>query len=281
MDVAIGLPNAVPDTTGEQLTEWARRAEAREFSSLGTIDRLVYGNYEPMLALAAAAAVTERIGLCTSVLLGPLRVNAALLAKQALSLHALSGGRFTLGVALGGREDDYEVSHIGMKGRGAWLDDALEQIKAIWRGGEVGPAAAGEPGLVIGGYADASFERAVDAADGWIAGGMPPEQFAETAKKLERSWAGAGREGTPRKMALAYFALGDDAEADARGYLTDYYAWLGKETADFIAASAAKDAEAVRQYIASFEQAGCDELILFPSSSDPAQVDLLAAAVAG
>lgn len=94
MDVAIGLPNAVPGTTGGQLVEWARRADARGFSSLGTIDRIAYENYEPLTALAAAAAVTERIGLCTSVLLGPLRLNAVELAKEALSLQALSGGRF-------------------------------------------------------------------------------------------------------------------------------------------------------------------------------------------
>ena len=103
MDIAIGLPNAVPGTTGEQLTEWARRAEARGFSSLGTIDRVAYGNYEPLVALSAAAAVTGRIGLCTSVLLGPLRSNPVALAKQALSLQALSGGRLTLGIGLGGR----------------------------------------------------------------------------------------------------------------------------------------------------------------------------------
>ena len=61
MDVSIGLPNTVPGTTGAQLVEWARRAEARGFTSLGTIDRLVYPNYEALTALAAAAAVTERI----------------------------------------------------------------------------------------------------------------------------------------------------------------------------------------------------------------------------
>jgi alkanesulfonate monooxygenase SsuD/methylene tetrahydromethanopterin reductase-like flavin-dependent oxidoreductase (luciferase family) len=102
MDVGIGLPNAVPGTSREQLIEWARRADGRGFSSLGTIDRIVYDNYEPLIALAGAAAVTERIGLCTSVLLGPLRENAAELAKQALSVHALSGGRLTLGIGLGG-----------------------------------------------------------------------------------------------------------------------------------------------------------------------------------
>ena len=118
MDVGIGLPNAVPGTSGAQLIEWARRAEARGFSSLGTIDRIAYDNYEPLIALAAAAAVTERIGLCTSVLLGPLRENAVELAKQALSVHALSGGRLTLGIGLGGRDDDYEISGLETEGRG-------------------------------------------------------------------------------------------------------------------------------------------------------------------
>ena len=134
MDVSIGLPNAVPGTSGSELVEWARRADARGFKSLGTIDRVVYGNYEPLTALAAAAAVTERIGLCTSVLLGPLRTNQAELAKQALSVHALSGGRFTLGIGLGAREDDYKASGVDLKGRGQWLDEALERIKEIWEG---------------------------------------------------------------------------------------------------------------------------------------------------
>ena len=61
MELGIGLPNAVPGTTGEQLTDWARAAEDAGFSTLGTIDRIVFPNYEPVVALSAAAAVTERI----------------------------------------------------------------------------------------------------------------------------------------------------------------------------------------------------------------------------
>ena len=276
MKVAIGLPSAVPGATGAELVEWARRAEARGFSSLGTIDRLVYENYEPLVALAAAAAVTERIGLCTSVLLGPLRGNAAALAKQTLSLNALSDGRFTLGIALGGREDDYEIGNVGMEGRGAWLDDALDEIKAIWGNGKVGPNQAGPPGLVVGGYVDAALERAARRADGWVAGGQSPDEYKGMVEKLNAAWNAAGREGAPRKMALAYFALGEDPEGDATAYLKNYSAGLGEETANHIAASAAKDPETVKQYLAAFEEAGCDELILFPSASDPAQVDLLA-----
>jgi len=279
MDVAIGLPNAVPGTSGSQLTEWARRADARGFSSLGTIDRVVYDNYEPLTALAAAAAVTERIGLCTSVLLGPLRPNPVVLAKQALSVHALSAGRFTLGIGLGGRDDDYELSGIELAGRGRRLDAMLEEIQATWSEGKVGPVREGTPALVVGGHAGASFTRAARFGDGWIAAGSGPEQFAEGAEKAKQAWAQAGNGGAPRLMALAYYSLGDDATEDANAYLRDYYAWLGEDIAGFIVDGAAKDEEAVKQYLSVYEAAGCDELILFPSSNDPEQVDLLADAV--
>lgn len=278
MDVGIGLPNAVPGTTGGQIAEFATRADARGFSSLGTIDRIAYENYEPLTALATAAAVTERIGLLTSVLLGPLRPNPVELAKQALSVNALSGGRFTLGIGLGARGDDYTISGIEQSGRGNRLDAMLERITQIWDGDEVGPSTAGRPGLVVGGHVDASYARAARFADGWMAGGAPPDQYAGFVEKLNAAWAAAGRDGEPRRMALAYFSLGDNAEADANAYLMDYYAFLGEETAGYIAGSAAKDAETVKQYLAAFEEAGCGELILFPCSGDPAQVDLLAEA---
>jgi alkanesulfonate monooxygenase SsuD/methylene tetrahydromethanopterin reductase-like flavin-dependent oxidoreductase (luciferase family) len=279
MDVAIGLPNAVPGTTGEQIVEWARRAEERGFSSLGTIDRIAYDNYEPLTTLAAAAAVTERIGLCTSVLLAPLRTNATELAKQALSVNALSGGRFVLGVGIGGREDDYRESGIEMSGRGEKIDAALERIQEVWSGsGKIGPKAAGAPRLIVGGAVDASFARAARFGEGWIAGGSGPEEFSSAAKKVWAAWAEAGRDGEPRFVGLAYFSLGEDAERHASNYLEDYYAWLGAEVAAMIAGSAAKDAETARQYLGAYEEAGCDELIFFPTSADSAQVDMLAEA---
>ncbi len=276
MEIAIGLPNAVPGATGDQLVEWARRAEARGFSSLGTIDRIVYENYEPMIALAAAAAVTERIGLCTSVLLGPLRPNAAELAKQALSLNALSGGRFTLGIGLGAREDDYEVSGVEYRDRGRQFDRQLERIKEIWAGGEVGPTSDGAPQLILGGHADASFARAARFGDGWMAAGAGPDQYAEPVAKARAAWSEAGRDGEPRTMGLAYYALGENGEQGAREELGSYYAWLGDEIAGYIAGNAATDPETVRQQLTTFEEAGCGELIFIPSISDPAQVDLLA-----
>ncbi len=276
MDIGIALPNAIPGATGAELTEWARRAEARGFSTLGTIDRIVYDNYEPLTALAAAAAVTERIGLSTTVLLAPLRTNTVELAKQALSVNALSGGRLTLGVGLGAREDDYALSGVELKGRGKRFDAMLERLREVWDGDEVGPSTAGRPRLVIGGHAEASYARTARFGDGWIASGSGPEQAQEGAGKAKAAWSEAGREGAPQIMALAYFSLGERAEQDVQENLMHYYAWLGEEIAGMIAGGAAKDPETVKQYAAAYAGLGCDELVFCPSSSDPAQVDLLA-----
>jgi alkanesulfonate monooxygenase SsuD/methylene tetrahydromethanopterin reductase-like flavin-dependent oxidoreductase (luciferase family) len=283
MELGIGLPNAVPGATGKQLVDWARAAEDAGFSTLGTIDRIVYPNFEPLIALSAAAAVTDRIRLATDVILGPLRMNPAMVAKQILSLDALAGGgRAVLGIAIGGREDDYEVSGLPMSGRGEWLDSGLERIRAIWNGdgeleSKVGPRPQGDgPTLLVGGYVKASFERAAKFGDGWTQGGAGPDQFAEDAKNLDEAWKQQGREGKPFKSALAYFSLGDDAQKNAEQNLMDYYAWLGEDTAKAIVGGAAKDADTVKQYMSAFESGGCDELVLFPSSSDPEQVTLLA-----
>jgi alkanesulfonate monooxygenase SsuD/methylene tetrahydromethanopterin reductase-like flavin-dependent oxidoreductase (luciferase family) len=288
MEIGIGLPNTVPGTTGEQLTEWARRAEAAGFSSLGTIDRLTYPNLEPLVSLAAAAAVTDRIRLATTILIAPYRINAALLAKQAASVQKISDGRLVLGIAVGGREPDYAVSGVDFGSRGRGFEEMLETLTRIWAESgassgapdseAVGPdVSSNPPGLIVGGSVDATFKRAAKYGDGYIFGGGTPEMVAAAKAKVEAAWQEAGREDNPRMLALGYFSFGDRAEENARSYLGDYYAWLG-EGAEMIIGGAAKDAETIKGYSQAFEQAGCDEFIPFPCSSDPDQVDMLAEA---
>ena len=88
------------------LVEWARRADGGPFSTVAVLDRLVYDSFDPFVSLAAAAAVTRRVRLATMIAIGPLR-NTAVMAKEAASLDGLSGGRLTLGLAIGARHDDY------------------------------------------------------------------------------------------------------------------------------------------------------------------------------
>ncbi|SNX65427.1 alkanesulfonate monooxygenase SsuD/methylene tetrahydromethanopterin reductase-like flavin-dependent oxidoreductase (luciferase family) [Streptomyces sp. TLI_55] len=287
MDIGIGLPNTVPGTEAQTLLDWAKRAEGAGFSTLGTIGRLVYGGYEELIALTAAAAVTSRIRLTTSVLLAPLYTNPALLAKQAASLERISGGRFVLGLGLGGRDDDFEASGLSTKGRGRRFEEQLGELKRVWAGEERGfagaigprPVREGGPELILGGGSEASFRRVAEFADGWIMGGGTPDMFAEAAAGVDAAWQKAGRAGSPRKLSLAYFGLGPDARAQADGYLLDYYGFLG-DVAQQIAGSAAVSPEMVTQYVAAFEAAGCDELIFVPTGSGLDQIDLLAEAIA-
>ncbi len=287
MKVGVGLPSTIPGVDRDSLLTWARKAEERGFSTLGTIDRVVYGNYEPLTALAAAAAVTERIRLTTDILLGPLRGNGAMLAKQAATIDSLSNGRLTLGIAVGLREEDYAATATPFDERGKLFDAQLAEMRRVWRGEEYGPAGAigpppsrpDGPELVIGGTVSAAFRRIAEHGDGWTMGGGTPEQFKEMSEKVRAAWSEAGREGDPRLIALCYYALGEHAEEAAREELGDYYAWLGEDIAGQIVAGAATDEDTARGYRDAFAEAGADELICFPTSTDPAQVDLLADAV--
>jgi alkanesulfonate monooxygenase SsuD/methylene tetrahydromethanopterin reductase-like flavin-dependent oxidoreductase (luciferase family) len=286
MDIAIGLNATIPGATRSDLLEWARRAESRGFSALSTIDRIVYPNYEPLIALTAAAAVTERIRLLTTILLGPLRSNNALFAKQAATLDQISGGRLELGIGLGGREDDYEVSGVDYKRRGALLDTQVEELKRLWAGEKVGihggvgpkPFTEGGPKLFFGAGTPPAFRRAARHGTGWVGGGGGVDAFSQGAEQARQAWADAGRSDPPRLGALAYYSLGPEAGKMADWYLDDYYGFLG-EIADYIRAGAHTDTDALRTAIAAYEEAGCEELVLFPCAADPEQVDLLAEAV--
>jgi alkanesulfonate monooxygenase SsuD/methylene tetrahydromethanopterin reductase-like flavin-dependent oxidoreductase (luciferase family) len=286
VDIGIGLPNTVPGTEGRTLIDWARNAEQAGFSTLGTIGRVVYPNYEEFVALSAAAAVTRQIRLTTAVLLVPLYTNHALLAKQAASLDRLSGGRLVLGLGLGGRDDDFAASGLSMQGRGRRLEEQIAVMKRVWSGEKFGtaggigpePARPGGPEIILGGATEASFRRVARLADGWIMGGGTPDMFAQAAAAVDQAWQEAGRPGRPRKLSLAYFGLGPDARAQADGYLLDYYAFLG-DFASQIAAGAAISAEMVKSYVGAFASAGCDELIFVPTGSTLEQIDLLAEAV--
>jgi alkanesulfonate monooxygenase SsuD/methylene tetrahydromethanopterin reductase-like flavin-dependent oxidoreductase (luciferase family) len=215
MEIGIGLPSTIPGACAAQILQWATAAEEHGFSSLGVIDRLVYGNDEPLVTLGAAAAVTQRIKLMTSVLVAPLCTNAALLAKQAATVNHLSNGRLVLGMAVGGYEDDYVASGVPFSERGRRFDQMLDEMTRIWTAasegatGSIGPA----PGLkrsqiVIGGHSSRAYARTATFGAGWIAGSRGVEAFRRGVKGVRQAWVEHGRDGAPRLIALPYFSLG-------------------------------------------------------------------------
>ena len=285
MDIGIGIPNSVRGTSGTELLEWARRAEAAGFSSLASIGAVSYPGYEELTLFAAAGALTERIRFLPNVLITPARSTAEL-AKQALTVDQLTSGRLTLGLGVGWRSTDYELTGRDFASRGQLFDQQLHDLQRAWAGEPlldgtrpVGPPPVQRPGppLLIGGMSDAAVRRAVEFGVGWTAGGLPPDAVEGMAQKVSAAWADAGREGKPRIVALVYFGLGDTLE-ESRGYLLDYYAPMGSEVAEMIAGSALRSEEAVRGPKEAYAAAGVDELILDPTVADPGQVDELAAA---
>jgi alkanesulfonate monooxygenase SsuD/methylene tetrahydromethanopterin reductase-like flavin-dependent oxidoreductase (luciferase family) len=290
MQIGIGLPGMIPGTKGEQIVEWARRADSGPFSSLASLDRLVYRNYESLVVLAAAAAVTQRVGLMSTVLIAPLH-NPALLAKQAASIDALSRGRLTLGLGVGARDDDYRAAGVDFHTRGRQLNAQLKLMKQVWSGeplsADTGPIVptpfrASGPGLLIGGYSPEAIRRMARWGDGYIAGGgAGPAQIQEILPKITEAWHAANRPGKPRVVAAFYCALesgGAGNASRAGAYIRDYYSFLGPR-AEAMGNALPLTAEAIRERIKLYAAAAIDELILWPCIPDPYQVDGLAEVV--
>ncbi len=277
MRVGVGLPSTVPGADGALIIEWARRADAGPFSSLGVLDRLVYDSYDPLTALAAASAVTQRVLLATTIVIGPLHSDA-LLAKMAVSIDALSNGRLVLGLAVGARKEDYDAAGIAYQTRGKRLSEQLSALRTLWEDGAISPTAArpGGPQLLVGGLSDRGFARMARYANGYVHGGGPPRAFARVADKARAAWFDAGRPGRPQLWAQGYFALGNEhIEAAGTHYLRDYYAFTGP-FAERIAAGLLTSPQAIAQFIRGYEEAGCDELVLFPTVPDMDQLEQLA-----
>lgn len=273
MQVGIGLPTGVPDTPPGLVVDWARRADAGPFASLGVVDRVVYDSLDPIVGLAAAAAVTDRIELVTSILISPLRETSTL-AKQLLSLAAMAPGRLTVGTAIGARGDDYELNEFSKSSRGRRLTEQLARLRTLGDDGVRATADDAPLRLLVGGTSGPAYARMAQLSDGWIHNGSPPSLFARQLGDAQAAWADAGRPGQPEVWSMAYVALGG-AEDAGRDYLLDYYAFTGafaQRLADGLLTTPLQ----VREHIRAYEDAGCDHLILFPTVPDLDQLTLLA-----
>ena len=186
----------------------------------------------------------------------------------------------TLGVSLGARPDDYDAAGASWRGRGKQLSDELAAMREIWEGTQPSapgrPARAGPTSSSAAGAAPRSCgPPATPTATSTAAG--PPRAFASAAERARAAWTDAGRPGEPQLWGQSYFSLADpDAGA---AYLRHYYAFTGP-FAERVAAGLLDSPKAVREQVAGYAEAGCDELVLLPATSDPSELDRLADALA-
>jgi alkanesulfonate monooxygenase SsuD/methylene tetrahydromethanopterin reductase-like flavin-dependent oxidoreductase (luciferase family) len=281
MKLGIGLPSALtPAVNRGLLLDWARQADQAGFHCFGTVDHPGYDAWDPIVALSAAAAVTERVRLMTSVLQLPPR-NELQVAQQIATLDRLSGGRVDFGVAIGDRPHDYAAMGAKMKARGRKIERQIRKMKKTWRQAKKGtletpsvdgPAPIQKPSIPIwvGGNVEAAKQRAIKLGDGYIySAAVPsPELRDEVAQLKER--AAAEKKRKFQVASLRYVALGDQDELVQAAELTErYYGGLWASPEDiFLHGGPEEIATGVKAY----EEAGLDLLILIPQVPDVRQV---------
>lgn len=286
MRIGIGLPPHDPAA----MLDWARCIEQGPFSTIGVLDRLVYHNPDPLIALAAIAGATSRVRLQTEILLSPLR-NTGILAKETATLDRMSGGRLVLGLGVGNyrgpRWDDYHVAGIDRHTRGQRLEQQVPELRRLWSGepfdaetDPIGPQPAqpGGPEILIGAFHPPALSRIARLGVGFLGAG-PPKYVGYLIKEVLQHWREAGRDGAPRLVAHAYVALGnDDVLDDARSSLAHYYGYLvdGPRVPDYMITSR----DELRTAIGRYGELGIDEVICYCWGRDMGQVERISETVA-
>jgi alkanesulfonate monooxygenase SsuD/methylene tetrahydromethanopterin reductase-like flavin-dependent oxidoreductase (luciferase family) len=199
----------------------------------------------------------------------------------------MSGGRFTLGIGVGGREDDHRAAGTDIRTRGRRLDEQLATMRRVWSGAPYGqdvgpigprPAREGGPEVLIGAFRPAALERVARWGDGFLCA-APPAMADGLFRSVERSWSEAGRSGRPRLVAQVNVALGPEATVDdARAAIGSYYAFL--DGGDRLAGNLLSTPRRIRDAVATFAGLGADEVMLYCWARDVGQVDRIADVVA-
>jgi alkanesulfonate monooxygenase SsuD/methylene tetrahydromethanopterin reductase-like flavin-dependent oxidoreductase (luciferase family) len=285
MKLGISLPNTLaPDVDRRLMLDWARLADEAGFSSFGTIDKPNYDSWDPLGTLAAAAAVTERARLTTTILQLPNR-NEVLVAKQAAVIDRLSEGRMVLGVGQGARKDDFEVFGAKFLGRARRFEAQVPRIREVWTAaraadedrGVLGPEPVQEPGppIWIGGASEPAVARAVRLGDGYVFGTRGPDWMAEHTPKIREDAAAQGKPDFT-VAGIAYVGVGNDpakALEEATHHVLRYYGRLWTAPEKLIHHG---PPDAIAEAVEAYAAAGLDELILFAEIPRLDQVEQLA-----
>ncbi len=192
---------------------FARDAEAMGFDYLTCGEHLMFhgpiGN--SLIALAAAATVTEKIKLMSTIVLVPLYGSPAMLAKMTAVLDVVSNGRYHFGIGVGGEfPREFEAAGVPVKERGPRTNEALEVITQLWTEKKVTfsgrfsnfkevtidppPVQRPHPPIWVAGRQESAMKRAAKYAQGWLPYMYTPEQLASSIEKINQFGRDNGRD---------------------------------------------------------------------------------------
>lgn len=276
------LPTMASGMDRGLLNDWCAGIDDGPYRSLAIGERIAFDNLEMHTTLSYAAARTERVRLAPTLVILPMH-PVALMAKKLATLDVLSDGRLDLVVGVGGRDQDYRCAERPFTRRHQTLDDQVAELRRLWQGGAphegapaVGPAPVqpGGPPIHASAMGPKSTARAARWADGNMGFTLSPNTDDHDAAfgAIRDAWAAAGRTEPPRLSTSFWYSLDDGAES-LRAYAYRYLEVFGHEGAEMMAAmTTAAGIDAIADGLARLEAAGCDEVYLVPTSTDPAQL---------
>ncbi|MEO8813881.1 MAG: LLM class flavin-dependent oxidoreductase [Mycobacterium sp.] len=282
MRVGMTMPVMEPGLDAALLRDWARTVDQGPFSSLCWGERIAFTNPESLTLLGALAAWTERVRLVTTVLVPQLH-NPVMLAKALATGDVLCDGRLTVGIGVGGRQEDYRA--VGAEPATQTMREMAERVaimKRVWAGEKVTesvlpvgppPVQPGGPPLMVGTIGPKTLRSAAGWAEGLA--GITMDLDVDSQNELFDVARDAWREAGKPKPYLAtsfWFALGDREEArdQVRRHLLRYMNWIPAEYVEAMAPTtgwAGSDDE-LAALLRRFESVGTDEVHLIPTSSD-------------
>lgn len=292
MDIGINLPVMAPGLDRDRIHAWCERVDAGPWSSIAAGERINFPNPEHVTLLAAAAVLTERVRLISNVTVLGLH-DPVMLAKQLATIDVMSGGRLTVGVGVGGREEDFRsVGGDWDAPRVADLQYRVQRMREVWSGVvpfeealrpvEPTPVQSGGPPILVGALGPRSIQRAATYADGLLSFsfGLGGDEVAGAFASARKAWEQTGR-GTPRLVTGAFVAVGADADNQMESFLRRYLNFLGPAAEYAIPVADLRSTTAIRDAIGRVRDLGADELLLTPTSVEPDEVDRLAEACFG
>jgi alkanesulfonate monooxygenase SsuD/methylene tetrahydromethanopterin reductase-like flavin-dependent oxidoreductase (luciferase family) len=289
MKVSMTLPVMEPGLDRARLKAWVRSVEDGPWHSLAMGERIAFVNPELMTLLGACAVLSERVQLVTTVVIAPMH-DPVWLAKQLASVDVLSGGRLSVGLGVGGREEDYRAVAADP---GARTNDELarraRRLRDLWSGAPIGdgidralepaPTRPGGPELLAGALGPRAIAKAARWADGLsgFSWGPDPHEIETAFARAREAWQALDRP-APRLSVGFWFAAGEDPRAQIGGHLRRYLSWLPASFVDSVLPTTgfAGDGAALRALLDEIEALGADEVFLVPTSIDEAQVERVA-----
>ena len=288
MKIGMTLPVMEPDLSRQDLEDWTLRVDAGPWSHIALGERILFPNPEFISTLSAVAAWTKRVEIIATISVLTMH-NPILSAKQFATIDMISEGRFTLGVGVGGREEDYNaIGSTWSDRRWATLSDRVKTMQSVWSKEyhpSLGPTpfSMNGPQILAGAVGPKAMEMSADFADG-LAGfsfNADIEEIKDSFNRVQKAFEEKNK--PPRLVTSFWFGLGESARSDIQIHLERYLSWMGDDLARDLAKTAGFSGSQsdLKDFLLLVKAAGATDVILVPTSKNIEQLLLAEEVIAG